>query len=164
MQQQISLQNEALSNIAESMVRDMLVKKNEEIAHLEMALQNTQQVLQTAMEDRNEWMYLANGTYEMNQLLISMMPPMQEANAYAQASSNELSSKSSSNHAMNIIGETALENTHPTHLCKLCCANDACILILPCLHLCACKSCVVNLNICPICNSAKANVIEARFG
>jgi E3 ubiquitin-protein ligase BOI-like protein len=145
------------------MARDVLMKKNEEIAHIHMELENTQQVLQTALQDRDEWRYLAEGTYEMNQLLISLVPSMQGTNAYALPSSNELGSTSSCNQAMN-IGETALENADPIPICKVCCANDACILILPCLHLCACKSCVGNLNICPICNSAKANVIEALFG
>ena len=150
-------------NLAESMARDVLLKKNEEIAHLHMELQNTQQVLQTALQDRDEWMYLAEETYEMHQLLISLVPPMQGTNVYALASSNELGSRSSCNQAMN-MEETTIENAHPTPICKLCCVSDACMLILSCLHLCACKSCVGNLNICPICNSAKANVIEARFG
>jgi E3 ubiquitin-protein ligase BOI-like protein len=144
------------------MVRDVLMKKNEEIAHLQMELQNTRQVLQTALQDRDEWRYLAEGTYELNQLLICLVPPMQGTNPYPLASSNELGSTSSCNQAIN-IGKSALENAHPTSICKVCCASDACMLILPCLHLCACKLCVGNLNVCPICNSAKANVIEARF-
>jgi hypothetical protein len=56
-----------MSNLAESTARDVLMKKNEEIAHLHMELQNTQQVLQTALQERDEWMYLAEGTYEMHQ-------------------------------------------------------------------------------------------------
>jgi len=163
LQQQISLQKETMLNLAESMARDVLLKKNEEIAHLHMELQNNHQVLQTALQDRDEWMYLAEGTYEMNQLLISLVPPMQGTNVYALASSNELGSRSSCNQAVN-IGETALENAHRTLICKVCCASDACMLILPCLHLCACKSCVANLNMCPLCDSAKDNMNEARFG
>jgi len=163
LQQQISLQKETLLNLAESMARDVLMKKNEEIAHLHMELQNTQQVLQTALQDRDEWMYLAEETYEMHQLLISLVPPMQGTNVYALASSNELGSRSSCNQAMN-MEETTIENAHPTPICKLCCVSDACMLILPCLHLCACKSCVANLNMCPLCDSAKDNMNEARFG
>lgn len=154
---------ETLSNLAESMDRDALMKKDEEIAHLQMELQNTQQVLQNALEDRNEWKYLAEGTYEMNQLLISLLTHMQGTNAYAHDTANELNSTCSSKPAMN-IQETALENAHPPPICRFCCASDTCMLILPCLHLCACRSCVVILNKCPICNLAKANVIEARFG
>ena len=113
LQQQISLQKETMLNLAESMARDVLMEKNEEIAHLHMELQNTQQVLQTALQDRDEWMYLAEETYEMHQLLISLVPPMQGTNVYALASSNELGSRSSCNQAMN-MEETTIENAHPT--------------------------------------------------
>jgi len=87
-------------------------------------------------------------------LLISLVPPMQGTNVYALASSNELGSRSSCNQAMN-MEETTLENAHPTPICKLCCDSDACMQILPCQHLCACKSCVANLNMCPMCDLAK---------
>ncbi|KAJ1288633.1 hypothetical protein BS78_02G102800 [Paspalum vaginatum] len=154
LQQQISLQNESLLNLAESMAKGALVQKNEEIAHLCIELQSR----------RDEWMSLATRLYEMNQLLISL-PPMHASNAHAHGSSTELESTGSCNQALNMEG-TAVRRTqkHSSLVCKLCCVHDACMLILPCQHLCACKSCEINLTACPICDSAKDNVVEARFG
>ncbi|OEL16527.1 hypothetical protein BAE44_0022452, partial [Dichanthelium oligosanthes] len=115
-QQQIALQNETVLNLTESMARDALVQKNEEIAHVCMEQQNTQALLQAASRDRDEWMYLATGFYERCQLLISQLPPMQATNAHANGSSIELESTASSrNQAPNMEG-TAVGRTHPTHV------------------------------------------------
>ncbi|WVZ62646.1 hypothetical protein U9M48_012366 [Paspalum notatum var. saurae] len=164
LQKQISLQNESLLNLAESIARGTLVQKNEEIAHLCIELQSSQEVLQSAIQERDEWMSLATRLYEMNQLLISL-PPMNASNAHAHGSSTELESTGSCNQALNMEGRAVGKtHKHPSLVCKLCCVHDACMLILPCQHLCACKSCEIDLTVCPICHTAKDNAIEARFG
>eukprot|EP00249_Psilotum_nudum_P008077 c21028_g1_i2 orf=1127-1858(+) len=43
--------------------------------------------------------------------------------------------------------------------CRVCLANEVCILLLPCRHLCVCKECESKLDFCPICTNLKtANV------
>uniref|UniRef100_A0A0A9AQI4 RING-type domain-containing protein n=1 Tax=Arundo donax TaxID=35708 RepID=A0A0A9AQI4_ARUDO len=86
---------------------------------------------------------------------------MQGTNAHGL--SKDFESTGSCNQALNIGGQ-AIERTYPSLVCKLCSDNHACMLILPCRHLCACKSCGANLATCPICYSAKVDSIEARFG
>ncbi|XP_039066940.1 probable BOI-related E3 ubiquitin-protein ligase 3 isoform X1 [Hibiscus syriacus] len=39
--------------------------------------------------------------------------------------------------------------------CKVCAVNEACMLLLPCKHLCLCKSCESKLSFCPLCQSSK---------
>ncbi|KAE8715485.1 heat stress transcription factor B-4-like [Hibiscus syriacus] len=39
--------------------------------------------------------------------------------------------------------------------CKACAVNEACMLLLPCRHLCLCKGCESKLSFCPICQSSK---------
>ncbi|KAL6527380.1 hypothetical protein OROGR_016470 [Orobanche gracilis] len=39
--------------------------------------------------------------------------------------------------------------------CKVCGVNEACMLLLPCKHLCLCKDCESNSSVCPLCQSSK---------
>ncbi|KAL6296237.1 hypothetical protein ACE6H2_004379 [Prunus campanulata] len=39
--------------------------------------------------------------------------------------------------------------------CKACRVNEACMLLLPCKHLCLCKDCESKLSLCPLCQSSK---------
>ncbi|XWS21208.1 hypothetical protein CRYUN_Cryun30bG0035700 [Craigia yunnanensis] len=39
--------------------------------------------------------------------------------------------------------------------CKVCRVNEACMLLLPCKHLCLCKGCEIKLSFCPLCQSSK---------
>ncbi|XP_008782230.2 probable BOI-related E3 ubiquitin-protein ligase 2 [Phoenix dactylifera] len=39
--------------------------------------------------------------------------------------------------------------------CKICKGNEACMLLLPCRHLCLCKECESRLSFCPLCQSSK---------
>ncbi|CAI0424513.1 unnamed protein product [Linum tenue] len=39
--------------------------------------------------------------------------------------------------------------------CKVCRANEVCMLLLPCKHLCLCKECESKLSFCPLCQSSK---------
>ncbi|XP_026655694.1 probable BOI-related E3 ubiquitin-protein ligase 2 isoform X2 [Phoenix dactylifera] len=39
--------------------------------------------------------------------------------------------------------------------CKICKHNEACMLLLPCRHLCLCKECESKLSFCPLCQSSK---------
>lgn len=146
------------------MARDVLVQKHEEVSRLRMELQNTQEIVQTALQERDELQHLAIGFYGMNQWLISQLHRMKATNnVHAHGLSTELESTGSCSQAP-IMEGTSVGRTHTSLLCKICCARDACMLILPCQHLCACKSCGINLIVCPICYSAKDIVIEARFG
>ncbi|XVE55874.1 hypothetical protein DITRI_Ditri03aG0192300 [Diplodiscus trichospermus] len=44
--------------------------------------------------------------------------------------------------------------------CKVCRVNEACMLLLPCKHLCLCKGCESKLSFCPLCQSSKFIGIE----
>ncbi|KAM3237359.1 putative BOI-related E3 ubiquitin-protein ligase 2 [Capsicum chacoense] len=39
--------------------------------------------------------------------------------------------------------------------CRVCRANEVCMLLLPCKHLCLCKECESKLSLCPLCQSTK---------
>lgn len=44
--------------------------------------------------------------------------------------------------------------------CKVCRINGACMLLLPCKHLCLCKECEIKLTHCPLCHGFKNTGME----
>ncbi|OEL24577.1 hypothetical protein BAE44_0014404, partial [Dichanthelium oligosanthes] len=125
--------------------RNVLMQKCDEIARLDVELQNTEEALQTALQERDEWMHRAKRSCQRTRLLISQLTPMEGTNS----------------RALNMEG-IAADKTHPCPMCRLCSSRDCdtCMLILPCQHQCACKSCGVNLTVCPICGSAKSQLFH----
>lgn len=53
------------------------------------------------------------------------------------------------------------QNKSKNLICKSCNSADACVLFLPCRHLCACKCCDAFLDSCPVCLEPKKASIEA---
>ncbi|CAI0557534.1 unnamed protein product [Linum tenue] len=49
-------------------------------------------------------------------------------------------------------------------LCKSCETRGACVLFLPCRHLCSCSGCDAFLDRCPLCQAPKKATIEALMG
>jgi len=161
LQQQISMQNATLLNLVESVTRDVLMQKHDEIASLRIELQKKQEDLETTLHDRDEWMNVAMAAYEINQTLIRMLRIVQlEANSHV--SSNDLGAPNSRGEASS-MARAAVETTQPNLICKVCNSGNACMLVLPCQHLCACKPCGAWLAACPICGAVKTEAIEARF-
>ncbi|KAK4752771.1 hypothetical protein SAY87_021569 [Trapa incisa] len=45
-------------------------------------------------------------------------------------------------------------------LCRFCSIRQACMLLLPCKHLCLCKECESKIAFCPLCRSIKSSGME----
>ena len=132
-QQQIS---SLLLNLGNSpMDRNALIQACEEIDHnLCAQIQNTMELHQIISQQTDGLRDIIRRTSEMNyQLFLSQLPPVQG---------------------------TAPESTGRSVICRVCYSRAACMLVLPCRHICACKSCEVTLTHCPICASTKANAVE----
>lgn len=158
LQQQISMQNATVLNLVESVTRDVLMQKHDEIASLRIELQKKQEDLETTLHDRDEWMNVAMAAYEINQTLIRRAMQL-EANSHV--SSNDLGAPSSRGEASS-MARAAVETTQPNLICKVCNSGNACMLVLPCQHLCACKPCVAWLAACPICGAVKIDAIDRK--
>jgi len=135
-QQQIS---SLLLNLGNSpMDRNALIQACEEIDHnLCAQIQNTMELHQIISQHTDGLRDIIRRTSEMNyQLFLSQLPPVQG---------------------------TAPESTGRSIICSVCYSRGACMLMLPCRHICACKSCEVILTHCPICVSTKTNAVDVRF-
>ncbi|KAG8081816.1 hypothetical protein GUJ93_ZPchr0014g47033 [Zizania palustris] len=49
----------------------------------------------------------------------------------------------------------ALSKAAVATYCKVCCDTKACVLLLPCRHLCLCRTCEVAVDTCPVCSATK---------
>ncbi|XP_024989939.1 probable BOI-related E3 ubiquitin-protein ligase 2 [Cynara cardunculus var. scolymus] len=49
-------------------------------------------------------------------------------------------------------------------VCKACHVRSSCILLLPCRHLCCCRTCEGLLMFCPVCETVKNGSLEVFFG
>ncbi|KAG0551820.1 hypothetical protein BDA96_01G456000 [Sorghum bicolor] len=47
--------------------------------------------------------------------------------------------------------------------CRVCKSSEACMLLLPCRHLCLCKECESKLSFCPLCQSSKILGMEIYY-
>jgi E3 ubiquitin-protein ligase BOI-like protein len=47
--------------------------------------------------------------------------------------------------------------------CKSCGGGDACVLLLPCRHLCLCRACEPAVDACPVCAAAKNGSLHVLF-
>ncbi|KAK1272865.1 hypothetical protein QJS04_geneDACA009637 [Acorus gramineus] len=47
--------------------------------------------------------------------------------------------------------------------CRVCASRDSCMLMIPCRHLCCCRTCDDKVQLCPVCSSAKNCSIEVFF-
>ncbi|RWW40636.1 hypothetical protein BHE74_00053935 [Ensete ventricosum] len=58
-------------------------------------------------------------------------------------------------HATSAATEAEEVRRWPRKACRSCGERDVCVLLLPCRHLCLCKSCESLIDACPVCGSAK---------
>ena len=120
------------------MDRNALIQAGEEISqYLREEIHNARELQQTISQNTDELRDIIRRTSEMKyQLFLSQLPPVQG---------------------------TAPESTGRSIICSVCYSRGACMLMLPCRHICACKSCEVILTHCPICVSTKTNAVDVRF-
>jgi E3 ubiquitin-protein ligase BOI-like protein len=56
--------------------------------------------------------------------------------------------------------KTGSHLTKPNRACRSCRVVEACVLLVPCMHLCLCSDCQRDVEQCPICNSQRSACVE----
>jgi E3 ubiquitin-protein ligase BOI-like protein len=62
--------------------------------------------------------------------------------------------------AMKETTSSAPPSADAKRYCRKCMAMEACILLLPCMHLCVCSDCQRDVEKCPICGSQRSACVE----
>jgi E3 ubiquitin-protein ligase BOI-like protein len=136
-------------------LKEEVVCLKEEIACLHVELQRKHQRLLAACQ-------IVVMLHETNESLIRRPPPMQQE-MNSNVSSNHLHAPGSGDEALSGVRTVAETTIKIDLICKVCNSGHACMLLLPCQHLCACKPCGVRLTVCPVCSAVKGGVVEAWF-
>ena len=161
LQHKINQQIRVLLNQIENRTRVLLQQKDEEIASTNMrTIQLEQLLMKLEMENQKR-----KRAVEENQAMVaSLSHALNEMREKLLASAND--AESSNNNVR--IGEDDASDFGNNKkrkkmrmICQICNSRISCVLLLPCRHLCSCKSCASALEFCPVCNATKKASIEA---
>ncbi|KAJ9550282.1 hypothetical protein OSB04_014327 [Centaurea solstitialis] len=182
----ISLQNERLRSALqthrkqqlltilkkfESKSEALLKQKDDEIKRaitrrmeLEELLRRTdieRQTWQMAAKEREEMVMNLNNTIVQVRERWIRQQDLQRAAAEDEGScchGNDDESKN--NIIINNNNNNSNDDDNKKMVCKSCFREDSCVVMLPCRHLCSCRSCDVFLHSCPVCKMVKKATIQ----
>lgn len=120
-----------------------------------MKTQELHENLQKAIEARDAWQSIAMKKMEMVADLQVTLQNMVTHDAPCFSSTLPQSEEVK-------VGESSC--VRPFLPCKLCHYLSACMVFLPCRHLCVCKLCDFSVSACPVCNAEKVQSIEVLLG
>ncbi|KAH0451566.1 hypothetical protein IEQ34_018865 [Dendrobium chrysotoxum] len=153
----------------------LLMQKDKDLAEEKKGAMRLVKFLQKALSEKEKWEKVARKLYSMasalNQTLQQVQKPCfsstgREINREEERASCFRSPKE----------EEEVDDDEPSakrrkvincqgssSLCQICSSSSACLLILPCRHLCLCKQCEALHCRCPVCKCVKKETIEVLF-
>nr|XP_043613542.1 probable BOI-related E3 ubiquitin-protein ligase 2 [Erigeron canadensis] len=132
----------------------LLRQKDEEIKQATNRRIQLEEILRKTDIERQQWQMVANQTEAM---VINLNNKIEELTR-DQVEDEGSCCNENANNANSNGGENKKKN-----ICKSCYRKDSCVVMLPCRHLCSCKSCDAFLNTCPVCNMVKKSTIQLSF-
>ncbi|KAK9677542.1 hypothetical protein RND81_11G150600 [Saponaria officinalis] len=171
LQEQRKQQIGAIIKKLESKTLQLLKQKDDEIEVATKRAIELQEIVKKLELENQAWQRIALENeaivFSLNNTLEQLkQQQQQEECCSSSSSSNEVEDgKSSCNN--NILDNNKSNNntikgeTSVVVVCKVCKIRNACVLLLPCKHMCCCKVCDVVVDNCPLCNSPKMATIHA---
>ncbi|GFZ10449.1 hypothetical protein Acr_21g0010480 [Actinidia rufa] len=148
------LQNERLKTTLQAESRQQLL----------FLLQRYESKLTILMSQRNENLSIATKkTKYLEQCLIKI--EMDKQNWQRKAKENEAKVTELNNTLIRVTEREAESFCGESKMmmkncCKVCSSRRSCVMLLPCRHLCSCKSCEAFVGLCPVCESVKEASME----
>ncbi|KAL9689433.1 hypothetical protein QQ045_009819 [Rhodiola kirilowii] len=144
----------SILNRIDSTSRHVLAQKDEEIARAKNRAAQLELILHTAKTEHNQWQNLAlekeaqviNLNKTINQMLLQI---------------SSIQSNNDTEEDAESCCDVGCSENRVVGLCRGCGCREACVVLLPCRHLCSCVLCESVLQSCPVCRCLKQGAIEA---
>ncbi|XP_073065600.1 probable BOI-related E3 ubiquitin-protein ligase 3 [Primulina eburnea] len=164
----ISLQNERLRQVLqeqrrsqisimmkkyESKIQSLLQQKDEEILKATNRRMELENLLRRMEIENQTWQMAAK---EKEAIAASLNSKIQRLRETACLSINAAEDAESC-----FRSEENEEHNTRKIICRCCASRKACVIMLPCRHLCSCKDCEAFLDSCPVCKMVKRATLEA---
>ncbi|XP_068646120.1 probable BOI-related E3 ubiquitin-protein ligase 3 [Aristolochia californica] len=144
----------------ESKATALLQQKEEDILRIRQRTVELEEYLTKAQIENETWQRIAR---ENEAMVLALNNTLEQARESACSSSSADDAESCCDSSWPALGSSqrkGREDIDEKMACKACNSRPSCVLLLPCRHLCSCKSCEAFLDLCPICKSAKKASIE----
>lgn len=162
LQEQRKQQMTELMKRVESKTQMLMTQKDQEMAQAAQKTAELQELLARLEMECEAWRRLAEENEAMVVSLNNTLDELRRDRACSTSSPSEscyvVENRGTSRPGA--VEEGTGENS-PVASCRGCGSGGACMLFLPCRHLCACAPCSAFLDFCPVCSGEKKACIEA---
>ncbi|XP_068640796.1 probable BOI-related E3 ubiquitin-protein ligase 2 [Aristolochia californica] len=160
LQQQLKEQLLSLMRRFESKAMVLLQQKEEDILKARKRTAELEECLRKAQVGNETWQRIARENEAMILALKKTLEQVRERACCSSSADDAESCCDSPWPALLSSQRKGREDIDEKLVCKACNSRPSCVLLLPCRHLCSCKSCEAFLDLCPVCKSAKKASIE----
>lgn len=149
----------------ESKLNDLVMQRDDDLTSATSRTMELQNCLVRAEMEAREWQKKAIENealvLDLNKKLSQMREKVKEDYYWLQSANNGAQDAES---VCDIVEEENQYNDNKKLACKLCHVRSSCVLLLPCRHLCCCKSCEGLLGFCLVCGTPKNAGLEVFIG
>ncbi|KAG9442755.1 hypothetical protein H6P81_018609 [Aristolochia fimbriata] len=146
----------------ESKATTLLQQKEEDILKASKRTAELEECLRKVQMENETWQRIARENEAMALALNNTLEQVRESACCSSSAADDAESCCDSPWPPALMGRKEEEAAvvDEKMVCKACNSRPSCVLLLPCRHLCSCKSCEAFLEMCPVCKSAKKASIE----
>ncbi|XP_068649256.1 probable BOI-related E3 ubiquitin-protein ligase 3 [Aristolochia californica] len=161
LQQQRKKQLMSLIRRVESTASTLLQQKEEDILKASKRAVELEGCLRQVQAESETWQRIVR---ESEAMVVALNNALEQVRESVRCSSSAGDDESCCDSSWQALGSSlqrkGREDIDEKIVCKACNSRPSCVLLLPCRHLSSCKSCENDLDLCPVCKSAKKAFIE----
>ncbi|URD94909.1 protein binding zinc ion binding [Musa troglodytarum] len=154
LRQQTNRHTVAIIRSLEFKASSLLRQREEVLTKANMMNRQLELRLKSAEEERTKWQGVARANEAM---AISLSNALEQVRDSCHSSNDSGPTESAARGAAN---EPTAGMGSTQRWCRVCVCRDACMVLLPCNHLCCCEPCAALLEACPFCGSVKIGSVE----
>ncbi|KAF5195344.1 E3 ubiquitin-protein ligase boi [Thalictrum thalictroides] len=164
LQEQRKQQQLILLKKLESKAQSLLRQKDEDLAKARRKTMELEDYIRKFETENQAWQRVAQENESMVIALNNTLEQVRENTCYLATTSVEDAEscccEPSSSFSINNAKKNEERRLKKKVTCKGCNSQISCVVLLPCRHLCSCKSCESLLDFCPVCKSVKKGSMD----